>query len=159
MQAAVTHISLKVIILHKPLIPPEIYSIPLHNAQKLLLLESSVGSSWLLDNTETSPKLLLSSNRDTYLTMQVPLLDHTQWSSLLIPTKIQQWHPGTNNVFFFFFLDTLSVFVLQASKPRRTCNQGPMRVPQRRGSGEPNTDWAQTLNITLLPLRAVSFIL
>lgn len=61
--------------------------------------------------------------------------------------------------FLLFFLDSLSVFVLWASKSRRTCNQGPLTVPQRRGSGEPNTDWAQTLNITLLPLQAVSFIL
>lgn len=78
LQAALTRISLKVIIRHKPLIIPEICCIPACNAQEILLLESGVGSSRMVDNTETSPKPLLDSNRGTYLSVQVPLLDHTR---------------------------------------------------------------------------------
>ena len=87
---------------------PKIYSIPLHNAQKLLLLESSGGRSWMLDITDTSPKPLLSGTGDTYLTAQVPLLGHTWWSSLLIPTKSNSGIQGPTAFSSFLFGQSLS---------------------------------------------------
>lgn len=137
----------KVITLHKPLIMPEIYSLPLHNA---------VPGHWM---SQTGPQSLLSVALGTLTLPRRCFCLLTPAGPLFSSPPNPTVESRDQQRFLLFFLDSLSVFVSWASKSRRTCNQGPLAVPQRRGSGEPSNAWAQTLNITLLPLQAVSFIL
>lgn len=67
------------------------------------------------------------------------------------PHQNQRVESRDQQRFLLFFLDSLS-FCFVGFKVRRTYSRVPLTVPQRRGRGEPNTDWAQTLKITLLPL-------
>lgn len=145
-----------------------------HHQHKLLIIPEITASPWFYPEdpapgeqlaipgcwiTQKHPQSLSSEAIGTLtsphrhlglITPSSPLLFH---QNPIVESKDQ------HQCFLLFFLHTLSVLVLGSSKPRSICNQGPLRVLERRGSGEPNTNWAQTLNITLFTRRPVSFIL
>lgn len=132
---------------HEKRIPPLQSSILLHFPHILIWVQNCV----LIIHSSLQKQAYCAGGTFAWL-RPVALSSHPHQNPIVESRNQQQ-------CFLLFFLDTLSVFVLWASKPRRVCNQRPLTVLQRRGSGEPNTDWAQTLNITLFPRRAVSFIL